>query len=412
MELFKKMLLTVVLMALYVVFDSIASPFYNPSLGYLGSNGAVHDQVFTLSIVRLGIAPWLSSFVFVEFFSLILPNLRKMRHEFDGNRAKLNRCAVWLGFAFLFIHACMLSYSLQISGFGFFANTITLVSGSCVIFYFASTISKHGFGNGFIAMMLVGLVEMILYQRHVLQKRVPIADITSFGGGVIIVLLVIGLIIFTIRKVKIAAESIETEDSFSFELPSFPSSIKALSISGFIFALTFLLEASGFNVLSLNMISVPAVIVLSVVLMPFFHPKIALNDGLPQKHTLPHSEKIKIKNQFFLSLLALIVIAIYSYSDLKITENLPFVELISVLFVIMILKDYVYEFIFRRTNRNVRVDRSFDQIYAAQWYAQLLRDKGYATHLQSFYTRSLFMVFLPVVKIRVLRSKDPLSFKK
>ncbi len=122
-----------------------------------------------LSIIMLGVAPYITSSIILQLLTLMVPSLKSLYHE-EGEigRKKFYQYARILtvplaalqGISFLIL----LSQQGVIVGmttFGFIVNVIIIVAGALLIMWIGELISEFGIGNGISLLIFAGIVAAI-----------------------------------------------------------------------------------------------------------------------------------------------------------------------------------------------------------------------------------------------------------
>jgi preprotein translocase subunit SecY len=109
----------------------------------------------TVSIVALGILPFLSAAVLVELVALLVPGWRELRIRGPEGRRKLARATLILGIVVATVQGFLVTrtieaYGIAEGGLSFrLTATTTMVAASCAIVMCTWLIDRHGLGNGF-----------------------------------------------------------------------------------------------------------------------------------------------------------------------------------------------------------------------------------------------------------------------
>ncbi|HEX4960513.1 MAG TPA: hypothetical protein VF173_06720 [Thermoanaerobaculia bacterium] len=166
-----RLVLTVVLLAVYYVMHKIPLPFVQGEIPWSSAYSA------QANVLALGITPLIGGFIVIELFSLMTSKGRELRAGGAAGRARLNRVALiaslviaafqgW-GIASLLEY---LSYSGRMSivdspgpAFTFF-TILTLTAATAMTFGFGQLLSAYGIGNGFalITLLNIGSVAVSL----------------------------------------------------------------------------------------------------------------------------------------------------------------------------------------------------------------------------------------------------------
>ncbi len=151
-----------------VDYDKLEKLFASsPFLGLLNvfSGGGLS----TLSIVMLGVGPYITSSIIMQLLTILSPSLKAMyQEEGDAGRKKFNQysrmmtipLAVIQGFSFL----VLLQRQGVISSFSMFetiTNVIVIATGSILLMWIGELITEYGIGNGLSLIIFAGIVSAL-----------------------------------------------------------------------------------------------------------------------------------------------------------------------------------------------------------------------------------------------------------
>jgi preprotein translocase subunit SecY len=224
-ELRKKVLFTLMMLAVYRVGCHVPTPgvdgaslsaFFDSQKGSLFglfdmfSGGALKS----LSVVALGIMPYISASIILELMSVVVPYLERLKKEGEQGRKKIIQYTRYGTVVLSMIQGFGIAVGLEnmtspggvmvvpAGGMGFRAITmITLCAGTCFLMWLGEQITEKGIGNGISLIIFSGIVAGF-----------PIAVVNTFrlvGTGevsvffiiliVAIMIAVIGAIVFIER---------------------------------------------------------------------------------------------------------------------------------------------------------------------------------------------------------------------
>ncbi|MBQ8668520.1 preprotein translocase subunit SecY [bacterium] len=161
-----------VLMPLYginnEVFKNIASG--NNIVGFLDlfSGGALSD----VSILALGIGPFITSSIIVQLVSVVIPALEKLqKEEGEAGRRKLSQytrvftviLAIFQSFIFmLYLHHLPGTVISTVNPYVFYASSIcALTAGAVLVMWISELITERGIGNGGSLIIFCGILTNI-----------------------------------------------------------------------------------------------------------------------------------------------------------------------------------------------------------------------------------------------------------
>lgn len=175
-ELRKKVLIVASLLLVFRLFSAIPIPgvdaerlsaFINQNqlLGFFNifSGGALSN----LSIVMLGVGPYITATIILQLLTMIFPRLKEIYYEQgELGRAKFNRLSHYLtvplaglqayGFINLLISQQILTL---LSGFDLLRNLLVITTGSLFLVWLADLITEQHLGNGVSLLIFAGIVS-------------------------------------------------------------------------------------------------------------------------------------------------------------------------------------------------------------------------------------------------------------
>src|SRR5882724_8001975 len=131
-----------------------------------------------LSILALGILPYISAFVVVELASRIVPRLGSMAAGGSAGRRRLNQYARILAVALAALQAFGVAFGLEgmfgvvpAPGLLFEATiVVTLVAGAIFVMWLAEQITVRGMGNGALVVLVCGIVSHLPFALSTLME--------------------------------------------------------------------------------------------------------------------------------------------------------------------------------------------------------------------------------------------------
>ncbi len=151
--------------------------FYN-FLGFLSGGALQH-----LSVIAMGITPYINASIIMQLMTVVLPNLEEMAKKGgEEGRRKIGQYTRWLTIVLALIQGTMMARAMS-SGGVFYDNTITfqlfvvltMVAGTMFLMWLGEQISDHGIGNGVSLIIFIGIV--LRYPTYVRET------VTSAAGG-------------------------------------------------------------------------------------------------------------------------------------------------------------------------------------------------------------------------------------
>lgn len=228
-ELRKRILYTIMLVAVYRVGCYIALPGINPSKladnsgpgGLLGILNMFAGGAFSrASIFALGVMPYISASIFMQLAGIVVPQVAKMQKE-DSGRKKINMYTRYLTvivtvfqasayLAYLRSPSYLPALASEYTPFMFSLSTIiVLTAGTLFVMWMGEKITDRGIGNGTSLIIMVGILAR--FPESIVQEFT--AKNVGGGGGLLIFLVelaifiavIIGLILLTqgVRRIPL-----------------------------------------------------------------------------------------------------------------------------------------------------------------------------------------------------------------
>jgi preprotein translocase subunit SecY len=143
--------------------------FYN-LLGFL-SGGALQK----LSIIAMGITPYINASIIMQLMTVVLPQLEEMAKKGgEEGRKKISQYTRWLTIVLATVQATFMAISMERSGVFFDTSTwyllyaiIAMVGGTLFLMWLGEQISDKGIGNGVSLIIFIGIV--LRYPQYVAQ---------------------------------------------------------------------------------------------------------------------------------------------------------------------------------------------------------------------------------------------------
>jgi len=118
-----------------------------------------------LSILALGVMPYISASIIVQMMAVVVPQLQALRKEGEAGRRKLTNYTRWGTLGLAIFQGAGAAVAFQNQGvvinpgvqFVFLA-TVTLTSGTMFLMWLGEQITERGLGNGISMIILAGIV--------------------------------------------------------------------------------------------------------------------------------------------------------------------------------------------------------------------------------------------------------------
>lgn len=159
-----------------------------------------------LSIMMLGVSPYITSTIIMQLLTMIFPRLKELYHE-EGEigKRKFNQYSRILTVPLAAIQGFGLLSILERQGIlvnlGFLersANIVIVVAGAILLMWLGELISEYGIGNGTSLIIFSGIVSGIPSAVSQLLFKFDVSQIPLLVGvAVAIVLIIIGVVVIT-----------------------------------------------------------------------------------------------------------------------------------------------------------------------------------------------------------------------
>lgn len=189
-DLRKKMLFTLMIVAIFRFGNLLPLPFINPDVvkqiyaGQAGSllsilNSVTGGSLDSLSAFALGVGPYITSSIVVQLLTFAIPSLEEISKQGEQGRKQIQKITKYLALGLAFLQAYGIVVGIFNSVFtaeGFLPKLIVilaLVAGTHFVVWLGELITEHGIGNGISMIIFLGIIS-----------RLP-DTIISWGKGVL-----------------------------------------------------------------------------------------------------------------------------------------------------------------------------------------------------------------------------------
>ena len=175
-DLRKKILFILAILAVFRIAAAIPVPGVDPLRlkAFLAGNqffglfnvfsGGVLDN---LSIVMLGVGPYITASIIMQLLTMIVPRLKEMyQEEGEAGRSRFNQYSRYLALPLAFLQAYGLLVLLirqqvipPLDLFGFISNIIVVSAGTFFLVWLGELITEKGLGNGVSFLIFAGIVS-------------------------------------------------------------------------------------------------------------------------------------------------------------------------------------------------------------------------------------------------------------
>jgi preprotein translocase subunit SecY len=157
-----------------------------------------------LSIVMLGVGPFITAAIIMQLMTVMSPRLKAMNtEEGEAGRAKFTQysrlltlpLAILQGFGFLTLLQNQ-GVLAGLSTFGFVTNVVLVVAGSILLMWIGELVTEYGIGNGVSIIIFAGIVAGIPATVSQLAFGFNPAQLPLYVGFTLVALAVIYAVVF------------------------------------------------------------------------------------------------------------------------------------------------------------------------------------------------------------------------
>jgi len=155
-----------------------------------------------VSIVMLGLGPFITAVIILQLLTIIFPKLKAMQtEEGEAGKQRFNQYGRILTIPFAIVQSFgMLTILrgegiLELTTFGLVSAIITITAGTILLMWIGELITEKGIGNGVSLLIFAGIISMVPMQALRLWEHFKDGYITIPH---LLVLLVLGLLIITL----------------------------------------------------------------------------------------------------------------------------------------------------------------------------------------------------------------------
>jgi len=278
-ELRKKLFVILFIFVVYRIMANIPIPgidtqqlqdFLNQFQVFGLVNAFTGGSLQNMSIVMLGLGPYITATVILQILSMIFPQLERLyKEEGERGREKFNQYGRLLTVPLtIFQSYAMLNLLRQqgviigLDSTGLVCSVITITAGSVLLMWLSEVLDEKGIGQGSSLIIFAGIIAQ--FPKNVLQIYAgvgsgTISTISSISFFIFSLLMIIGVVLITEgkRKIEVAyAKRVRGRKMYGGAKTYLPLSINPAGVMPIIFALSlltlpgmaanFLLNAKGF----------------------------------------------------------------------------------------------------------------------------------------------------------------------
>jgi len=158
----------------------------------------------SLSIVMLGVSPYITASIIMQLMTMMIPRLKEMYHEEgEAGKKKFSQYSRLLTVPLAFIQGFGFLRLLQSQGvvshlgsFELFSNIIVIMAGSILLMWIGELISEYGIGNGVSLLIFAGIVAGLPTTLSQLYIGFEVSQLPMLIGFVGVAIIIIYSIVF------------------------------------------------------------------------------------------------------------------------------------------------------------------------------------------------------------------------
>lgn len=207
-----------------------------------------------LSIVMLGVGPYINASIIMQLVSMMIPSLKAMyQEEGDAGRKKFSQytrllalpLSVLQGFGFLMLLSKQGVIDLMVSTPEFWMNVLIVTAGSVLIMWLGELMTEFGIGNGTSLIIFAGIVAGIPTSFAQLITAGDVSQIPLYIAiGIVALLAIAGVVYVTEAQRQIPvtyAKRVRGNKSYGGVSTYLPLRLNQAGVIPIIFALSILL---------------------------------------------------------------------------------------------------------------------------------------------------------------------------
>ena len=445
-DLIKRFVFTVAVLVLYRLLLLIPAPGVNPS--HLDSNDV--RRIFLVvwspqfSILALGIVPYISAYVWVEIWSVIIPPLKSWRAGGTQGRRRLLKTALLTTVVFASFQGYLLAGNLETMaplgltpmvpnpGWSFrLLFMLSLTGGTFLLLWMAHLITMRGIGHGISIMILVSyapaFLSSFLSSVFQLSEKFPERErfevfLLSVLAILLVAVIVVVIVIVERRHREVSVKFCDgTEATFSIKMTTAGTPPATLGTSLAVLPLTLasffewshLTQFYSYGSLSYYVLYALITIFLYFLFTALFHNPSTMVDHLRKNNASIVLDAEKDVSRFLdrkLELMAAFgasyIVVLTIVYRLGVTMLEISVGAIVLITVVVIVLDVTYEARFRKRHEALSNVAEFHNLARASLLRSVFKTKGIPCLLRGYYHRGILYFFGPYIEISALVPRE------
>jgi preprotein translocase subunit SecY len=207
----------------------------------------------TLSIVMLGVGPYITASIIMQLLSIMSPAIKALyTEEGEAGRQKFTQYARLLSVPLALVQSCGFLMLLRAQGvipdmalFSFLVNVLIVTGGSVLLMWIGELVSEFGIGNGVSLIIFAGIVSSLPGAVSKLAYGFEPAQIPLYLAFLVVALLVTAAVVFITeseRPVPVTyAKQVRGGKSYGGVSTYLPLRVNQAGVIPIIFALSILM---------------------------------------------------------------------------------------------------------------------------------------------------------------------------
>jgi preprotein translocase subunit SecY len=259
-----------------------------------------------LSIVMLGVSPYITASIVMQLMTILVPKLKEMyQEEGDAGRARFAQYSRYLAVPLAFIQAFGFILLLTQQGvlqpldaFAFATNVAIIAAGSMLVMWLGELITEFGVGNGVSLIIFAGIVSSIPQSLANLIFSFDPSQIPAYLGFLIAGIAIISGVVFITEAER--------------PIPvTYARRVRGMKVMGGI---------STYLPLRVNQAGViPIIFALSILLFPQMIATFLAQSSIPAVASAATSVVSWLANQFIYGVMYFLLVVIFTYFYTAIT---------------------------------------------------------------------------------------------
>lgn len=207
----------------------------------------------SLSIVMLGVGPYITASIVMQLLTLMIPSLKAMyQEEGEAGRVKFSQYSRWLTLPIAAVQGTSFLLILERQGvitsltsFQFGVNLLTIIGGSILLMWIGELISEYGLGNGVSVIIFAGIIARLPQSVSQALFAFDATQVPAYLGFIAAALVIVAAVVVVTeaeRPVPVTyAKRVRGTKFFGGTSTYLPLRLNQAGVIPIIFALSFLL---------------------------------------------------------------------------------------------------------------------------------------------------------------------------